>query len=81
MSLANEKEFQKALEEREHLRPHRIRNYRIKFRDGCCTEPGCGAEFGLVVTKVGRGDGDDAFTTRCRPHLKGRVSPGQWVEA
>lgn len=63
------------------LRPHRVRNYRVKFRDGYrCTSEGCSTNGRLLVVKVGRGEDDEAFTTRCQRHLEGKVSPGQWVD-
>lgn len=62
--------------EAEALREDRVRNYAVKFADGYrCTKDGCPADTGLLVCDVGGGE----LTTRCRQHVQGTVTPGQWI--
>lgn len=68
--------------EAERFRPDRIRNYRIKrAANFTCQHEGCTTDIGVVVVRVGKGESDDSFSTRCVPHLgRFKPTPGQWIE-
>lgn len=68
--------MQRGIAEREKLRPFRVENYRVKHANQfTCAAKDCGNSYGILVTKV-----DGELTTRCKAHLEGEVSPGQWNE-